>query len=347
MSDIYGGLINQQMLKKQLGFEGKVNPIAVMSDRRDLYTRTIASRELQQFVRRYQYENLPKGLDPNIIERILYYRGRLVLFKLGDTYYSLPFALNGSIDVYGRYKTVTPLTFNGSISTDSDGNEFLSDGEWISDMLLDVTYCEEDIEGKSGVILNDYTQGISEFIIPRYQLNMVYHEDLANVVILIRHNLISSARVYTIRVLDEGQMKAVMNELADMETDILQRGKRIYPITSSTKLEEILQDKKLETQQYWECYVSLDNLRENLIGIENNGIFKKKERQLKGEQELEASSADLVYEDGLFSRMQAFNRFNKLFGENVIVSESAVIQGVEELPATEGKEEEEENGVIR
>lgn len=341
MSDIYGGYVNQQLLKRMLGFEGKVNPVALKSGRRDLYTRSLAIRELQQFVRRYEWKNLPEGLDANLIERILYYRGRLVMFKLGDTFYSLPFALNGTIDVYGRYKTVTPLTFNGSIATDEDGKEQLTDGVWIGDLTLDVYYGSGDPLTKQAVILNDYTQGNSEFVIPRYAVNMVYHEDLANIIILIRHNLISSARVYTLRVMDKGQYDAVMAELNDMEKDILENGKRVFPITASTKLEEILQDKKLETQQYWEAYVSQDNLRENLMGIENNGIFKKKERQLKGEQELEASSADLVYEDGLFNRRQFCERFNKIYGTNIEVVESNVIQGVEELPQ-EGNEEEEE-----
>ena len=339
MGDYYGGLVNQQMLKKQLGFDGKVNPVAIKSGRRDLYARSLAIRELEQFVRRYEWKNLPEGLDATLIERILYYRGRLVLFEYNGTFYSLPFALNGVIDVYGRYKTVTPLTFNGSIVTDDDGNQSMGDGEWISGLELNVYYGSGDIATKSGVILNDYTQGMSEFIIPRYQINHVYHEDLANIVILIRHNLISSARVYTLRVNDEGQYKAVMNELNDMETDILEGGKRVFPITAVQKLEEILQDKKLETQQYWEAYVSQDNLRENLMGIENNGIFKKKERQLKGEQELEASSADLVYEDGLFNRRQFAERVNILFGTNIEVVESAVIQGVEELPQEEVEEE--------
>lgn len=329
--DIYGGMVNQQQLKKMLGFDGRVNPIASKSGRRDAYTRTIANRELQQFVRRYKYKNLPKGLTPELIERVLYFRGRLVLFKMEDTYFSLPFALNGSIDVYGRYNTLSPLTFNGSIMQNEDGDNVLGDDVWIGDLLLKPAYEKECIDGKNAVIINDYTQSISQFIVPRYQLNQIYHEDLANIIILVRHNLISSARVFSVRVLDQGQAEAVMKEFDDMEEDILENAKRIFTVTSPNKIEELFRDKGLETQEYWECYVSLDNLRENLIGIENNGIFKKKERQLKGEQELEASSADLVYEDGLANRRDMFEVFNTLFNENVIVEESDAIQGVEQI----------------
>lgn len=328
MSFDYGGQINQQLLRKALGFEGKVNPIATVKGIKEEIERSLEIREKSQYVRRYRWINTPTGMDANLMERILYYRGRVVLFELEGKFYHLPFALNGTIDAYGRYKTVTPLTFNGTIRTDEDGRNYMGDGTLLNDLELKVLYDVDGYDGtQSAVILNDYTQGISEFIIPRYQLNRVYHSELANIVVLIKHNLISSARVYTTRVLDEGQKNAVLSEFNNMEEDIIQNGKRIFAITSQTKLEEILKDKTLETQEYWQCYVSLDNLRENLIGIENNGIFKKKERQLKGEQELEASSADLVYQDGLYNRQQMCQRFNAIFGTNMWVEESEVISG--------------------
>ena len=325
----YGGLINQQRLKATIGLNGRNNPIAKKSGLRDDIQRSLEIRELSQFVRRYRWTNLPKGLDPILMERILYFRGRVVVFKLEDKYYALPFALNGTIDVYGRYQQVTPLTFNGSVTTDEDGYKTMGDGEFIANKEIKICYGVEDIEEGEydGVILNDYTQGYSEFVMPRYQLNKLYNNELANIVVLIKHNLISSARIFSVRVDNEGMKQSAEEEFGNMEEDILVYGKRLYTLTSNLNLQEIFKDKTLETQNYWECYVSLDNLRENLIGIENNGIFKKKERQLKGEQELEASSADLVYQDGLYNRQQFAERFNALFGENIWCEESEVIAG--------------------
>jgi hypothetical protein len=336
----FGGYINQSKLKRLLGFNGRNNPVAKTTGIREEIENNLETRERQQFMNRYVWKNLPKGLSANMMERILYYRGRIVVFQLNDCFYGLPFALNGNIDVYGRYMTVTPLTFNGSLLYNEKGEEYVGDGEWLPDMKIEVAYDIDDLEGKTGVILNDYSQGISEFIIPRYQLNKVFHKELANIVVLVRHNLISSARVFTLRILDEGQRKAVADELAAMEEDILENGKRVFTVTSSTQLEELLKDKTLETQNYWECFVSLDNLRENALGIENNGVFKKKERQLKGEMELEASSADLVYWDGLEQRRQFAEKFNALYGLNVVVEESPVITGIYE------EEEGQENGNV-
>lgn len=333
---MYGGYINQKNLKIQTGHAKGINPIATINGIHTDIKQSLDIRELAQFLRRYKWNNLPKGLDANIMERILYYRGRLMVFKLDDTYYSLPFALSSSIDVYGRYKEVVPLTFNGSVQEDNDGNKSMGDGVLFEGTTFEVVYPDNHVDGdgitemNKAVLLNDYSNGISEFIVPRYIVNDVHRNELSNIVVLIKHNLISSARIYTVRVMDEGQKDSVFQEFNDLENSIIHEGRRIFPVTAQTKLEEILKDKSLETQNYWEAYVSWDNLRENLMGIENNGIFKKKERQLKGEMELEASSADLVYADGLHNRQLFAETFNRLFGENIEVTESAVISGIYE-----------------
>ena len=61
--------------------------------------------DLQDALNRYTWYNLPKGLTGNLIERILYYKGQGALFYMesNETFYFLPFALDGSIDVYGRF----------------------------------------------------------------------------------------------------------------------------------------------------------------------------------------------------------------------------------------------------
>ena len=72
----------------------------------------------QNAVNRFTWYNLPSGLNSRLMERILYYRGQGMFFKLQDKFYFLPYALDGSIDVYGRFTDVTPLPFNGKSSTD-------------------------------------------------------------------------------------------------------------------------------------------------------------------------------------------------------------------------------------
>lgn len=78
----------------------------------------------QVAINRYTWYNLPDGLDGELLERILYYRGQGAFFYMeaDDRYYFLPYALAGGIDVYGRYRTITPLPFAGpTATTDSNG----------------------------------------------------------------------------------------------------------------------------------------------------------------------------------------------------------------------------------
>ena len=70
----------------------------------------------QDAVNRFKWYNLHDDLDGNLLERIIYYKGQAMFFKLNDKFYFLPYALDGTIDPYGRYTGCTPLPFNGSTS---------------------------------------------------------------------------------------------------------------------------------------------------------------------------------------------------------------------------------------
>ena len=69
----------------------------------------------QDAINRYTWYNVPKGLDGQLMERILYYRGQGAFFYMptDETFYFLPYALSGTIDVYGRYTDITPVPFGG------------------------------------------------------------------------------------------------------------------------------------------------------------------------------------------------------------------------------------------
>lgn len=47
----------------------------------------------QNAVNRYTWTGLPKGLTSQLIERILYYRGQGMFFRLQDKFYFLPYTL--------------------------------------------------------------------------------------------------------------------------------------------------------------------------------------------------------------------------------------------------------------
>ena len=129
----------------------------------------------QDAVNRYVWFNLPTGVNASLIERVLFYKGQGCLFYMESDgkFYFLPYALDGSIDVYGRYTGITPLPFNGSVKADGDKEK-----PWIVGLnkkpIYDVLLPEEinqDVLYDGCVLLSDYSKQISQTVLPRQMLN--------------------------------------------------------------------------------------------------------------------------------------------------------------------------------
>ena len=129
----------------------------------------------QDAVNRYVWFNLPTGINASLIERVLFYKGQGALFYMESDgkFYFLPYALDGSIDVYGRYTGITPLPFNASVKADGDKEK-----PWIVGLnkkpIYDVLLPEEinqDILYDGCVLLSDYSKQISQTVLPRQLLN--------------------------------------------------------------------------------------------------------------------------------------------------------------------------------
>ena len=129
----------------------------------------------QDAVNRYVWFNLPTGINAGLIERVLFYKGQGCLFYMesDNKFYFLPYALDGSIDVYGRYTGITPLPFNGSVKADGEKEK-----PWIVGLkkkpVYDVLLPEEinqDILYDGCVLLSDYSKQISQTVLPRQMLN--------------------------------------------------------------------------------------------------------------------------------------------------------------------------------
>ena len=65
----------------------------------------------QNAVNCFKWMNLPTGLSSQELERLLYYRGQLAFFYLKELnqFFILPYALDGTIDAYGRFNTIHPV----------------------------------------------------------------------------------------------------------------------------------------------------------------------------------------------------------------------------------------------
>ena len=101
-------------LYKQAGIDLKTGKPSRMVESVELLQnmkRILRLIDEQDAINRYKWYNLPCNISSEELERLLYYKGQLCFFyfKDLDEFYFMPFALDGSIDFYGRYNTIHPV----------------------------------------------------------------------------------------------------------------------------------------------------------------------------------------------------------------------------------------------
>ena len=267
----------------------------------------------QDAVERFHWVNLPDGLDGELIERVLYYRGQGAFFfmETDGKFYFLPYALDGSIDVYGRYTGITPLPFNGSAS---DGKE----KPWIVGLKRKPVYglkLPDDLElddfTDSCVLLHDYSKQISQTTIPRRDLNEPIINVEAEMLPLMRTAAILGTGVKGMRVNNADEADSVVVAGKSLENAAL-TGKGYVPIIGSIEFQELTDGANLKGADYMQAMESIDNFRLGTYGIENGGLFQKKSHMLETEQAMAGGSTGLVYQNSLSIRQRFCDIVNSI-----------------------------------
>ena len=285
-------------------------------------------KDEQTAVNRYKWFNLPNGITGQMLERMLYYRGQLAMFYMesDNSFYILPYALNGTIDVYGRFKGITPLPFNGK--TDSTK-------AWIDGLVKYPIYDVRDTQSLDAmlngcVLLHDYTPQLSQTIVPRQILQDGLLDTMSEAYPLCRTSLIANSGVTGIRVGNQDEYSNVEAANRSMFDNAL-TGRPFTPIIGNVDFQSLTDGKMLRAEEYLSYYQSLDNLRLSFYGIENGGAFQKKEHMLQSEQELNAGNTDLVYQDGLINRQHFCDLVNNIWHLGIWCEECQTVQEKEML----------------
>ena len=285
----------------------------------------------QDAINRYKWYNLPNGLDGQLIERILYYKGQAAFFYMesNDTFYFLPYALSGGIDVYGRFLGITPLPFNGTSQTNEKGEV----KPWIQGLrkipVLDIMKDIDPDTFRDGcVILHDYSKGISETNIDRATIQLPLLNVMADCLPMARTSLIANSGVKGVRVNSEEDASAVTNASNDIYRSSI-TGNMFVPIVSSIEFQELTDGTALKSEEYLLFLQALDNYRLSLYGLDTGGLFQKKSHMLQSEQEMNAGHAKLVYDDGLVNRQKFCNIVNSIWGLGIWCESSESALGVE------------------
>ena len=270
----------------------------------------------QDAVNRYVWYNLPANITSQELERMLYYKGQLCFFydKNLEEFYFTPYALDGTIDFYGRYNTIHPVPMTSG--TDDKGNK--AQAEYLAGKKLKCVYGiklpEElridDLE-QCTVLLHDYTKQLAQTIQPRAAVNDPLLDVMAECIPFMRTALISSTGINGMRVNDADQQQNVVDASRSVENAAL-TGKPWIPIIGNIEFQELTSGQLGKSEEYMLAMQSLDNLRLSGYGIDNGGLFEKKAHELQTEADINGGPVGLVLQDGLSIRQNFCNIVNSI-----------------------------------
>lgn len=271
----------------------------------------------QDAVNRYVWYNIPANVTSQEIERMLYYKGQLAFFYCKDLeeFYFMPYALDGTIDFYGRYNTIHPVPMTSG--TDDKGAK--AQAEYLSSLKLKCVYgikMPEEIDEESilnsTVLLHDYTKQLSQNIIPRVSINDPLLDVMADCIPYMSTNLLLSTGIMGLRVsdADSDAVEAANKGIKDAAL----RGQGYVPIVGSMEFQELNAGQVGKSEEYMLAMQSLDNFRLSLYGIDNGGLFEKKAHELQSEADINGGPVGLVMQDGLAIRQNFCNIVNSIWG---------------------------------
>ena len=296
--------------------------------------RAIRKNDEQIFVNRYTWYNLPMNLTGAELERMLYYKGQLAFFYLKDLdqFYFMPYALDGTIDFYGRYNTIHPVPMTSG-TEDKAGK---AQAEYLSNIKLNCVYGvklpeelkEEDLIN-SAVLLHDYSKQLSQTVIPTQQINDPIIDLEAECMPYLRTALLMSTGVKGVRVADADQADSVKEGSRSMINAATQ-AEPYVPITGSIEFQELTDGNVAKSQEFLMAMQSIDNFRLGLHGVQNGGLFEKSQYINNSQTDMNYAGGDigLTLQDGLNIRQNFCNIVNSLWGLGIWcdVSENLVAQ---------------------
>ena len=285
----------------------------------------------QDAVNRFVWYNLPANITSQELERMLYYKGQLCFFydKNLEEFYFMPYALDGTIDFYGRYNTIHPVPMTSG--TDDKGNK--AQAQYLANLKLKCVYglpleVKPEMMTESAVLVHDYTKQLSQTIIPRCQVNDPILDTMAECIPFMRTSLLLSTGVKGVRVQDADQQENVEDANRSME-DAALTGNAFVPIIGNVEFQELTDGATAKSEEYMLAMQSLDNLRLSGYGIDNGGLFEKKAHELQSEADINGGPVGLVLQDGLSIRQNFCNIVNAIWGIGIWCEPAQNIMGMD------------------
>ena len=304
------------------------------SDIKPEIKKTLRIMDQQNAVNRFVWHNLPNGLNGQLLEKILYYRGQGAFFYMptDEKFYFLPYALNGTIDCYSRFTSITPLPFgNGATQTNEKGKV----KPWINGLTrkphyealsLDELTLEDFDEGC--VLLNDYTPQISQTVIPRADLQEVYIDMMSDILPFARTALLNGTGITAIRVGSEDERSDVDEASRSINRAAL-IGQKFIPIVGQLDFQNLTNNSLVRAEEFLLTLQSIDNLRMSLYGINSAGLFQKKAHMLQSEADMNNTNVGLIMQDSFTNRQRFCDIVNSIWGLGIRCEVSETVSNVD------------------
>lgn len=274
----------------------------------------------QDAINSFKWYNLPSGIDGQLIERILYYKGQGMFFYIAelDKFYFLPYTLNGNIDVYGQFVRVSPIPFNGTSEFKRTQN---LDKVTANTPLSGITRtCSYEVELEAGdkyktncVLLHDYSPQISQLIVPRVEIQEKVIDPMSECIPYMNTALLAGTGISGMRVNDADQQAQVKEASRTMKKAAL-TGEPYVAIIGQVDIQQLTTGQISKAEEYLLAMQSLDNFRLSLHGLKNGGLFEKKAHLLGAEQSINESNADRILDDRTYNRQRFCDIVNSIWG---------------------------------
>ncbi len=291
----------------------------------------IRKNDEQIFVNKYVWYNLPCNLSSQELERMLYYKGQLAFFYLKDLdeFYFMPYALDGTIDFYGRYNTIHPVP----MTSGTDDKAGKAQAQYLSNIKLNCVYgikLPEELEEKdltdSAVLLHDYTKQLSQTIIPTQQLNDSVIDYEAEIMPFLRTALLLGTGTKGLRVPDADAANEVY-EANKTLIDSALSASPYAPVVATMDFQELTDGALTKSADYLQAMQAIDNFRLGLHGVPNGGLFDKSQYVNNEQTNMNLGGADvsLTLMDGLSIRQNFCNIVNSIWGLGIWCEPSETI----------------------
>ena len=273
------------------------------------------------------------NLPSQEVERMLYYKGQLCFYydKDLEEFYFMPYALDGTIDFYGRYNTIHPVPMTSG--TDDKGSK--AQAEYLANKKLKCIYgikMPEDLKPEdftdSCVLLHDRTKQLSQTVLPRAQIQDPLLDVMAECIPFMRTCLLAGSGIKGIRVNDADQADNVADATRSMKHAALNQEPWIA-IEGNVEMQELTDGATLKAEEFMLALQSLDNFRLSTYGIDNGGLFEKKAHELQSEADLNGGPVGLVLQDGLAIRQNFCNIVNSIWGIGIWCEPAENIMGAD------------------